>query len=135
MKTLSRQRTTERALQWLVGMDYDDCNRTIDTYCAERGLLWKLDEHGLIEYRTKEKSLLHRSNWSEDDEWFSNGIRIAWYDRHERLWTSYLIDSKKNQRGPAAYHTNRNHFEHCERLGHFSDDAKTLNKYIEDETY
>lgn len=80
-------------------------------------------------------SLLDRTNWDRQEQWYTNGTRIAWYDRRIRSWTSYLIDSNKYQRTAAQYYANRGQFEACEDQGHFDDDRETLQEAINNESY
>lgn len=81
------------------------------------------------------KSLLDRANWDEQEAWYTDGTRVAWWDRHIKMWTSYLIDHKGNQRTPAQYYSNRGQFELCEEQGHFEDDARELREAIDAERW
>jgi hypothetical protein len=77
-------------------------------------------------------SLLDRDNYDKDEHWYTNGVRIAWWDRSIKSWTSYLIDSQGHQRTPAEYFANRTQFEEIEANGWLDkrDDEKTLRKAI-----
>jgi hypothetical protein len=81
--------------------------------------------------------LLDKKNWDAEMQWYTNGTRIAWYDKHIRAWTSYLIDGEMTayQRSEAQYYANRDQFEACEKLGHFDDDKTLLAYNIENEIY
>lgn len=81
--------------------------------------------------------LLSRKNWNPTQYWYSNGVRIAWWDRKIKAWTSYLIDAQRNQRTAAEYYANREQFEACEKLGHFDwdSDYETLQTAIKNESY
>lgn len=82
-------------------------------------------------------SLLDRKNWSRDDHWYTNGVRIAWYDRSIRAWTTYLIDSNKNQRTPAEYMANRTQWNEIEAKGWMDrdSDSKTLQEAIDNDQW
>ena len=75
--------------------------------------------------------LLNKANYDEDDRWFTNGVRIAWWDRSLKLWTSYIIDEKKNQRGETTYANNRDDFAVMEERGFFNDDKVELAKMLD----
>ena len=81
--------------------------------------------------------ILDRKNWKPTDYWYTNGIRVMWWDRKIKAWTSYLMDAKKNQRTPAEYYANRTQVEACEDLGHFDwdSDYETLQTAIKNEQY
>lgn len=76
--------------------------------------------------------LLHKSNWDADEQWYSNGTRVAWYDRKSRNWISYLIDSNGHQQGESSFYWDRSQLEACEDLGHFDNDAETLAELVSD---
>jgi len=82
-------------------------------------------------------SLLDRKNFNQAEHWYTNGIRVVWWDRKIKAWTTYLIDAKKNQRSSTQYYANRWQFEACEKLGHFDwdSDYETLQTAIKDEQY
>lgn len=81
--------------------------------------------------------LLNRKNWNRAQHWYTNGIRIVWWDRHVRSWTTYLVDAQNNQRTPAEYFANRTHFEEVEANGWFEwdNDYKTLKTAIKNEQW
>lgn len=80
-------------------------------------------------------SLLNRENWNKAQGWYSNGVRVAWFDRRTRCWITHLIDGNRNQVGAADYFGHRDHFTDCERDGHFSPerDAAELNELLHGE--
>jgi len=81
--------------------------------------------------------LLDRSNYDPNQQWYTNGIRIAWWDRRIKSWTTYLIDSRNHQRTPAEYFANKEQFDEVERMGWLEkrDDEKTLRKAILDDQW
>jgi len=91
----------------------------------------------LPEKETIIMGLLNRKNWNRAQHWYTNGIRIAWWDRSIKSWTSYLIDAQNNQRTPAEYWPNRFQFEIAESDGYFSwdEDYETLKAAIRDNEY
>ena len=71
-------------------------------------------------------SLLDKKNFDADQRWYTNGTRIAWFDRSLKLWTSYLVDGDGNQRSETSYANNKANFAELEALGHFDDDKQEL---------
>jgi len=79
--------------------------------------------------------LLDTCNFDEDQNWYSNGVRIAWFDRSLKLWTSYLIDDKGNQRSETTYVNNRQDWADMQKRGWFDieKDRAELAKNIDDD--
>ena len=77
-------------------------------------------------------SLLTRTNWNKAQGWYSNGLRVAWFDKRTRSWITHLIDSGRHQVGEADYLANREQFLDCEASGYFDplDDLATLNALL-----
>lgn len=67
-------------------------------------------------------TLLDKKNFDAGDRWYTNGVRIAWFDRSLKLWTSYLIDEKKNQRSETLYVNNRDDWADMQSRGWFDID-------------
>lgn len=80
-------------------------------------------------------TLLDKKNFDSDQRWYSNGVRIAWFDRSLKLWTSYLIDDAKNQRSETLYCNTRLDWEDMQRRGWFNidKDREELAKNIDDD--
>lgn len=81
--------------------------------------------------------LLDRSNYDAAEYWYTNGVRIVWWDRRIKSWTSYLIDSQGHQRTPAEYYANRTQFEQIEAKGWLDKhaDEKTLKSAIRNDLW
>ncbi len=52
---------------------------------------------------TRKGTLIDPNNWVADKYWFRRGLRIAWYDRYQRLWTAYDIDADGHQQSAPDY--------------------------------
>lgn len=80
-------------------------------------------------------SLLDKKNFCDAQRWYTNGVRIAWFDRSLKLWTSFLIDGDGNQRSETTYCNNRDDWANMQSRGWFDidKDRAELAKNIDDD--
>jgi hypothetical protein len=81
----------------------------------------------------KSGSLLDRDNWYADFNWYTDGVRIAWYDKHLKLWTTYLVDRQGNQVGDTNYFNNKTDWADAQRRGWFTNDLIELGDILTEE--
>ncbi len=62
-------------------------------------------------------SILDKVNYEPKNYWYRLGNRIAWWDRYQKLWTTYLIDQNGNQKSDAEYAPRKSVFHELERRG------------------
>lgn len=62
-----------------------------------------LDEHDAPEWTDKDILLDRDVSWDEDKAWYKHKDRVAFWDKHIKSWTTYLVDEDDNQVTPADY--------------------------------
>ena len=65
-------------------------------------------------------SLIRKENYDATNRWYTNGVRVVWWDRSTKNWITYIVSDGKYQQGPADYHPNKASFQECEALGHYN---------------